>query len=170
MFWPAPHHRTRGSGAPAHEHTPQHLTFTLASTVRCARACACRFPYVVVALPRHCVWHWVCCRWSWACGTGSALTCMCGRPTMLCLTGLLPPSTTMSGESMVCRGTLEGHTGWVTAIATPQTDSDFIVSASRGAYNARCAVACCAPAVLVPPSARVASRPACFGHVSAALR
>jgi len=32
---------------------------------------------------------------------------------------------------MYCRGTLEGHSGWVTAIATPQTDSDFIVSASR---------------------------------------
>jgi guanine nucleotide-binding protein subunit beta-2-like 1 protein len=38
----------------------------------------------------------------------------------------------MSGsDSMYCRGTLEGHSGWVTAIATPQTDSDFIVSASR---------------------------------------
>merc|ERR1719396_40323 len=35
-------------------------------------------------------------------------------------------------ETLVLRGTLEGHEGWVTSIATPQNlNSDVIISASR---------------------------------------
>jgi guanine nucleotide-binding protein subunit beta-2-like 1 protein len=35
-------------------------------------------------------------------------------------------------ETLSLRGTLEGHSGWVTSIATPiDPNSDMIVSASR---------------------------------------
>lgn len=36
-------------------------------------------------------------------------------------------------ETLTLRGTLEGHEGWVTAIATPlgQPNSDILLSASR---------------------------------------
>ncbi|EPZ34131.1 guanine nucleotide binding protein beta subunit [Rozella allomycis CSF55] len=34
-------------------------------------------------------------------------------------------------DTLVLRGTLEGHDGWVTAIATPADSKDFIVSSSR---------------------------------------
>ncbi|KAJ3287035.1 cross-pathway control WD-repeat protein cpc2 [Rhizoclosmatium sp. JEL0117] len=32
------------------------------------------------------------------------------------------------------RGTLEGHSGWVTSIATSVENPDLLVSGSRGAY------------------------------------
>eukprot|EP00695_Tsukubamonas_globosa_P003818 TRINITY_DN84_c0_g1_i6.p1 TRINITY_DN84_c0_g1~~TRINITY_DN84_c0_g1_i6.p1 ORF type:complete len:343 (+),score=183.17 TRINITY_DN84_c0_g1_i6:62-1030(+) len=35
------------------------------------------------------------------------------------------------GDKLMYRGTLKGHGGWVTSIATPADGSDFIVSASR---------------------------------------
>lgn len=40
-----------------------------------------------------------------------------------------------SGEHMELRGTLAGHNGWVTQIATTQEVPDMILSASRGAFH-----------------------------------
>ena len=37
----------------------------------------------------------------------------------------------MSGEQMTLRGTLKGHSGWVTAIATTETDPNTVVTSSR---------------------------------------
>ena len=43
-----------------------------------------------------------------------------------------PPNPTTMAETLSLRGTLEGHSGWVTSIATPiDPNSDMIVSASR---------------------------------------
>ena len=39
----------------------------------------------------------------------------------------------MAAESgLIMKGTLEGHSDWVTAIATTEVDPTMIVSASRG--------------------------------------
>lgn len=38
----------------------------------------------------------------------------------------------MSNEQMTLRGTLKGHTGWVTKIATTPAIPEMIISASRG--------------------------------------
>ena len=38
------------------------------------------------------------------------------------------------GEQMTLRGTLQGHEGWVTQIATTPQYPDVILSASRGRY------------------------------------
>lgn len=40
-----------------------------------------------------------------------------------------------SNEQIVCRGTLKGHNGWVTQIATTPNFPDMILSASRGKYQ-----------------------------------
>lgn len=37
-------------------------------------------------------------------------------------------------ETLQLRGTLIGHNGWVTQIATNPKDPDTIISASRGKY------------------------------------
>lgn len=37
-------------------------------------------------------------------------------------------------ETLQLRGTLVGHTGWVTQIATNPKDPDTIISASRGKF------------------------------------
>lgn len=39
----------------------------------------------------------------------------------------------MTDSTMILKGTLAGHSDWVTAIATTEVDSEMIVSASRGA-------------------------------------
>jgi hypothetical protein len=36
------------------------------------------------------------------------------------------------GEPLMYKGTLEGHTNWVTAIATSSENPDMILTASRG--------------------------------------
>jgi hypothetical protein len=46
--------------------------------------------------------------------------------------GFSPPRSIMS-ESLVYKGSLEGHGGWVTAIATSSENPDMILTASRGA-------------------------------------
>jgi hypothetical protein len=38
-------------------------------------------------------------------------------------------------ESLVYKGSLEGHGGWVTAIATSSENPDMILTASRGASS-----------------------------------
>jgi hypothetical protein len=38
-------------------------------------------------------------------------------------------------ESLVYKGSLEGHGGWVTAIATSSENPDMILTASRGAFS-----------------------------------
>lgn len=38
-------------------------------------------------------------------------------------------------ETLQLRGTLVGHTGWVTQIATNPKDPDTIISASRGKWS-----------------------------------
>ena len=38
-------------------------------------------------------------------------------------------------EQMTLRGTLQGHGGWVTQIATTPQFPDIILSASRGTYH-----------------------------------
>lgn len=40
-------------------------------------------------------------------------------------------------ETLQLRGTLIGHNGWVTQIATNPKDPDTIISASRGKYASR---------------------------------
>lgn len=40
-------------------------------------------------------------------------------------------------EQMTLRGTLQGHGGWVTQIATTPQFPDMLLSASRGMYLAR---------------------------------
>ena len=37
----------------------------------------------------------------------------------------------MSGEQMTCKGTLRGHNGWITQIATTPVFPDMLLSASR---------------------------------------
>ena len=37
----------------------------------------------------------------------------------------------MSGEQMTCKGTLKGHNGWITQIATTPVFPDMLLSASR---------------------------------------
>merc|ERR1711892_788775 len=39
--------------------------------------------------------------------------------------------TKMSGEQMTCKGTLRGHNGWITQIATTPVFPDMLLSASR---------------------------------------
>lgn len=39
------------------------------------------------------------------------------------------------GEPLVFKGSLAGHAGWVTAIATSSENPDMILTASRGAYG-----------------------------------
>lgn len=39
---------------------------------------------------------------------------------------------TIMGEQLVLKGTLKGHNGWVTQIATNPTNPDTILSSSRG--------------------------------------
>lgn len=38
-------------------------------------------------------------------------------------------------EGLTLRGTLKGHNGWVTQIATNPQDPDRILSGSRGTYE-----------------------------------
>ena len=38
-------------------------------------------------------------------------------------------------EQMTLRGTLMGHAGWVTNIATSSDFPDMVLSSSRGKYN-----------------------------------
>ena len=40
----------------------------------------------------------------------------------------------MANEQMQLRGTLQGHAGWVTQIATTPLFPDFLLSASRGNF------------------------------------
>ena len=40
-------------------------------------------------------------------------------------------SSKMSGEQMTCKGTLRGHNGWITQIATTPVFPDMLLSASR---------------------------------------
>jgi len=40
----------------------------------------------------------------------------------------------MSTESLIFKGSLEGHKGWVTAIATSSENPDMLLTASRGEY------------------------------------
>ena len=42
---------------------------------------------------------------------------------------------TFMGEQLKLRGTLRGHGGWVTQIATTPAVPDMILSASRGDYR-----------------------------------
>ena len=41
------------------------------------------------------------------------------------------------GEPLVFKGSLAGHAGWVTAIATSSENPDMILTASRGTYEKR---------------------------------
>lgn len=41
------------------------------------------------------------------------------------------------GEPLVFKGSLAGHAGWVTAIATSSENPDMILTASRGTYGKR---------------------------------
>lgn len=43
-------------------------------------------------------------------------------------------------ETMQLRGTLRGHNGWVTQIATNPIHTDMILSCSRGKYTPPCPV------------------------------
>lgn len=38
-------------------------------------------------------------------------------------------------ESLVFKGTLSGHKGWVTAIATSSENPDMLLTASRGKFG-----------------------------------
>lgn len=40
-------------------------------------------------------------------------------------------------DALILKGTLKGHSGWVTALATTDQDANMVLSASRGAC-ARC--------------------------------
>lgn len=59
-----------------------------------------------------------------------------GRLSELSGTILVAPATSASAaamtEQMTLRGTLKGHNGWVTQIATTPQFPDMILSASRG--------------------------------------
>merc|ERR1739838_416509 len=49
-----------------------------------------------------------------------------------CLTVVsVQKSSKMSGEQMTCKGTLRGHNGWITQIATTPVFPDMLLSASR---------------------------------------
>merc|ERR1739838_784818 len=49
-----------------------------------------------------------------------------------CLTVVsVKKSSKMSGEQMTCKGTLRGHNGWITQIATTPVFPDMLLSASR---------------------------------------
>ena len=43
-------------------------------------------------------------------------------------------TSTIMSDTLVYKGSLEGHGGWVTAIATSSENPDMILTASRGAY------------------------------------
>lgn len=44
------------------------------------------------------------------------------------------------GEPLTFKGSLAGHAGWVTAIATSSENPDMILTASRGEYSRKNAV------------------------------
>lgn len=44
-------------------------------------------------------------------------------------------STTIMAESLRFLGSLAGHNGWVTAIATSSENPDMILTASRGTFH-----------------------------------
>merc|ERR1711953_763345 len=48
-----------------------------------------------------------------------------------CLTDEWDSQAKMSGEQMTCKGTLKGHNGWITQIATTPVFPDMLLSASR---------------------------------------
>merc|ERR1711990_854585 len=48
-----------------------------------------------------------------------------------CLTDEYDSQAKMSGEQMTCKGTLKGHNGWITQIATTPVFPDMLLSASR---------------------------------------
>lgn len=66
--------------------------------------------------------------------SGFSWSCMIAFPPSWPFSELVPISLIHRSETLVYKGSLVGHKGWVTAIATSQENPDLLLTASRGEY------------------------------------